>query len=189
MQHHARNHNSNAKNAQPDHPARKAQTAKWDHEARMAKPEHHRHPVNLVLQVPQVPLVTLADPDQPAPTAFPADLEKTEFADAVQTDRKDQQVDQVHQARTASRAVVVLMASRDPPAVVVQLVALANQAHPVAKAHQVVRDCPVTMPPTVRAHRGQPSSSASTKFHHLATTMKYPNTICCAPICARIHSK
>jgi len=187
MQPHARNHNSNARNAQLDHPARKAQTARWDHEARMVEPEQHRHPVHRALQVVPVPLVMLADQDQLAPVACPADPDEMVFADVVQRDRKDHRVDQVHQARTDHQAVVALMANQDPAVRVVQPVALANQARPVALAHPVVRDCPVMMPPTARAHRGRPSLSASTKCHH--QQQQQYTTICCSDLCARTHSK
>jgi hypothetical protein len=182
MHQHARNHNSNARNAQLDHPDRKAQTARWDHEARMANPDQHRHPADLDLQVPQVPLVTLADQDLQAQAAFPVDPVKMVFADVVPMDRKDQRVDQVHQARTVSQVVVALMARLDPAVRKAQLVALANQARLVKMAHQVVRDCPAMMPHTARAHRDRPSSSARPKCvvsnsnnseiskHHVART-------------------
>jgi hypothetical protein len=186
MQHHARNHNSNARNAQLDHPARKAQTARWDHEARTAKPDQHHHPVHQADQDPAVPLVTLADQDQPDPAACPADPAVMVFADAVPMDRRDHQVDQVHQARTDSPAVVVPMASQDPVVAMDQPVALASQDRPVAKAQTVVRDCPATMPHTARAHRGRPSSSASTKCHQ--QQQQQPDIIVVSS-CARIHSK
>jgi len=152
----------------------------------MAEPEQHHHPVNQALQAVPVQLVMLADQDQLAQAAFPADPVAMVLAVVAPRDRRDHRVDQVHQARTERQAVVALMASRDQAVQLAQPVALASQAHPVAKAQTVVRDCPAMMPHTARAHRDRPSSSASTKCHHHQQQQQY---IMLCSICARAHSK
>jgi len=153
----------------------------------MADPAHHRHPAHQADQAQPVQLVMLADQDQPAQAAFPADPDVMVLVDVAPTDRKDQRVDQVHQARTVSQAVVALMANRDPAAALDQLEVQANQARPVAQAHPVVRDCPVTMLPTARAHRGRPSSSASTKCHRDHQQQCERSRHHVVMICARTH--
>jgi len=170
MQHHAHNRNSNARNAPLDHPARKAPMEAWDRQARMAKQDQHHHPARQANQDHQVQLVTQDDQDRLAQAVFPAVQAVTALVVVVQRDRKDQQDDQVHQAKVAHPVVAVVMANQDQQEAPDQQAVQANLATTEKTVHREVRDCQAMTPPIVRAHHDRPSSSASIKETTNATT-------------------
>lgn len=170
MQHHAHNRNSNARNAPLDHPARKVPMEEWDRQASLAEQEQHHHPVLQANQDHQVQLVTQANQDRLAQAVFPAVQAVMAHVVVAQKDRKDQQDDQVHQAKVAHPVVVVVMANQDQQALLDQQAVQANLATTEKTVHREVRDCQAMTPPIVRAHHDRPSLSASIKEKTNATT-------------------